>query len=380
MGTRIRVGMRAMLCWGLLTVVAGSASAAEKVFKIGGLAALQMGFGRSMQAGAQVAVDELNAAGGVDGYRLQMTWLDTEGSPSTGRTLAQRLIFNDRVDAIVGCHWSTVVLATADLMAQNQILDLAMGSAQKVTELNNPWIVRVRENDLLTGKVLVNYIVDKAGLKKIAIIYLSDQYGMGGRDNVITALTAKGLKLVAAEAHNQGDKDFTSQLLNAKKAGADALVLISGIPDLGILVKQARQLTPDVKIFMSAVGATKPFVDVAGEAANGTFAVVPYVEANPDPKVQAFIAAFKAKHGTPPLDFMSPLTYDAVNMLAQAAKRAGGPENHGKLRDAYRAIKGYRGATGLTYTVAPNGETVHELLLIQYENLQHRVVMKVAGD
>ena len=121
-------------------------------------------------------------------------------------------------------------------------------------------------------------------------------------------------------------------------------------------------------------------MDVAGEAVNGTFAVVPYVEANPDPKVQNFIAAFKAKHGTPPLDFMSPLTYDAVMMLAQAAKQAGGPENHVKLRDAFKTIKGYRGATGLAYTLGPNGESVHELILIQYENLRHKVIMKVAGD
>jgi branched-chain amino acid transport system substrate-binding protein len=358
----------------------GPVSAGEKIFKVGGLAALQQGFGRSMDTGASVAVDEINAAGGVDGYKLQMVWLDTELSPSIGRTLAQRLIFNDRVDAILGCHSSTVVLATADLMAQNQILDIAMGSAQKVTELNNPWIVRVRENDLLTGKVLANYMVDKEHLKKIAVIFMSEQYGMGGRDNLVTALAAKNLKLVAAEAHNQGDKDFTSQLLNVKKAGADGLVLISGVPDLGIMVKQARQLVPNVKIFMSSVGATKPFMDVAGEAANGTFAVVTYTDTNPDAKVQKFISAFKAKHGTPPLDFFSALSYDAIYMLAQATKKAGGPANHAKMRDAFKEIKGYNGATGLTYNVAPNGETVHELILITYENMKHKVVMKVSGE
>ncbi len=356
------------------------ASAGEKVFKVGGLAALQQGFGRSMQSGAQVAVDEINAAGGVNGYKIQMTWLDTEASPATGRTLAQRLIFNDRVDAILGCHASTVVLAIADLMAQNQILEIAMGSAQKVTELNNPWIVRVRENDLLTGKVLANYMVDKAGLKKIAVIYMSEQYGMGGRDNLIAALAPKGLKLVAAEAHNMGDKDFSSQLLNVKKAGADALVAISGVPDLGIMVKQARQLIPDVKIFMSSVGATKPFMDVAGEAANGTYAVVTYTEDNPNPAVQKFVQAFKAKYNAPPYDFFSGLSYDAVTMLAQATKKAGAPEQHAKMRDAFKEIKGYNGVTGLTYDVDKNGESVHELLLIQYENLKHKVVAKVSGQ
>ena len=368
---------------GLVAVVALAmsipASAGEKVFKIGGLAALQQGFGRSMQSGAQLAIDEINAAGGVNGYKMQIIWLDDETSPATGRTLAQRLIFNDKVDAILGCHASTVVLAIADLMAQNKILEVAMGSAQKVTELNNPWIVRVRENDLLTGKVLANYMVDKAGLKKVAIIYMSEQYGMGGRDNLITGLAAKGLKPVAAEAHNQGDKDFSSQLLNVKKSGADALVVISGVPDLGILVKQARQLIPDVKIFMSSVGATKPFMDVAGEAANGTFAVVTYTEDNPNPTVQKFVQAFKAKYNAPPYDFFSGLSYDAVYMLAQATKKAGSPDQHEKMRDAFKEIKGYNGVTGLTYDVDKSGESVHELLLITYENLKHKVVAKVSG-
>ena len=364
---------------GTVLALAVPASAGEKVFKIGGLAALQQGFGRSMQSGAQIAIDEINAAGGVSGYKMQITWLDDETSPATGRTLAQRLIFNDKVDAILGCHASTVVLATADLMAQNQILDIAMGSAQKVTELNNPWIVRVRENDLLTGKVLVNYMVDKAGLKKIAIIYMSEQYGMGGRDNLIAALAAKNMKLVAAEAHNQGDKDFSSQLLNVKKAGADGLVLISGVPDLGIMVKQARQLIPDVKIFMSSVGATKPFMDVAGEAANGTFAVVTYTEDNPNPMVQKFVQAFKVKYNTPPYDFFSGLSYDAMKMLAMATQKAGSPDQHAKMRDAFKEIKGYNGVTGLTYDVDKTGESVHELLLITYENMKHKVVAKVSG-
>jgi branched-chain amino acid transport system substrate-binding protein len=156
-------------------------------------------------------------------------------------------------------------------------------------------------------------------------------------------------------------------------------VAISGVPDLVIMVKQARQLIPDVKIFMSSVGATKPFMDVAGEAANGTYAVVTYTEDNPNPVVQKFVRAFKAKYNAPPYDFFSGLTYDATYMLANATKKAGTPDQHEKMRDAFKEIKGYNGVTGLTYDVDKTGETVHELLLIQYENLKHKVVMKVSG-
>lgn len=377
-----RVWCSLALCAALF---AGGMSLAAEEILIGGMAALQQGFGRSINTGAALAIDEINAAGGVLGRPLRIVWTDSEASPSTGRTLAQRLIFNDKVQFILGCHSSTVVLAIAPMMTQNKILELAMGSAQAVTELKNPWIVRVRENDLLTGEVLANYMVDKLGLKKIACIYMSEQYGMGGRDNLKGSLKKKNLELVAAEAHNLGDKDFTSQLLSVRKAGADGLVIISGVPDLGIMVKQARQLIPDVKLFMSSVGATKPFMDVAGEAAIGAYAVCTYTADNPDPKVQAFIKAFEVKHGAPPLDFFSGLAYDGVYMLKAAIEKVGDVTQREKIRDAYKAIQNYKGVTGLTYNGKANGEMINELLLIEYAagpngGLKQNVIATVKGE
>ncbi|MDP2856662.1 MAG: ABC transporter substrate-binding protein, partial [Bacillota bacterium] len=116
----------------------------EKVFKIGGIAGLQTGFGQSMKKAADLAVEEINAAGGAAGYKFTSEWFDTEGSAATGRTVAQRLITGG-ADVIIGCHASTVVLAIQDLMSQNKVLEIAMGSAEKIGELNNPWVVRVRE-------------------------------------------------------------------------------------------------------------------------------------------------------------------------------------------------------------------------------------------
>ncbi|MCL1999872.1 MAG: ABC transporter substrate-binding protein [Planctomycetes bacterium] len=370
-----------VLCTGLFSGV--YAPAAEEIV-IGGMAALQQGFGQSMQAGSQLAVEEINAAGGILGRPIRIVWTDTELSPSTGRTLAQRLIFNDRVQFILGCHSSTVVLATAPMMSQNRILNIAMGSAQTVTEQNNPWIVRVRENDLLMADVLANYMVDELGLTKIACISMSEQYGIGGKDNLNAALKKKNLELIAVEAHNIGDKDFTSQLLSVRRSGAEAVAIVSGVPDLGIMVKQARQLIPNVQIFMSSVGATKAFMDVAEEAAVGSYAVCTYTADNPDQKVQNFIAAFQKKHHSPPFDFFSGLSYDAIYMLKQAIDKIGDLSQREKIRDAFKEISDFKGATGLTYNGKPNGEMVNELLFIQYSmeagNLKHNVIATVTGD
>jgi len=360
----------------MISMAPGAAAAA--VFKIGGLASLQSGYGQSMVSGAALAIEEINAAGGVNGIKFEIDWQDTEANASIGRTAAQKLIYGSKVDAILGCHASTVVLAIGGLVKSANVLEVAMGSATAVTALGNPWIVRVREPDELTASVLANYIVDVKKYDKIAIFYMSEQYGVGGKDNMTAALKAKGIAPVISVAHNPKDKDYSSQLLNIKKSGAKAMVIFSGLPALGILVKQARQLCPEVEIFMSSVGATKPFMDVAGPAADGTFAVVTFTEDNPDPRVQSFVKKHIAKYGVPPYDFFDPLAYDSVYMLAEAVKKAGSTD-HKKVRDAFMTIKGFPGATGLSYDVTSDGETVHELLLVMIKDGRHQVIQKVRG-
>jgi branched-chain amino acid transport system substrate-binding protein len=333
-----------------------------KTFKIGGIAGLQTGFGRSMQTAADLAIEEINKAGGVAGYKLVSEWLDTEGSASTGRTVAQRLI-SGGANMILGCHASTVVLAIEDLMRDNKILEIAMGSMPGIAQLNNPFVIRVRENDALTAGIITEAVTETGGFTKVGIIHMSEQYGVGGMEAMTAALAAKGITPVV-QSHNPNDADYSAQLLAFRRAGIEAMVIFSGAGDNGVILKQARQLIPDVEIFQSSVGATKPVLDVAGDAAVGAYAVVTYTPDNPDEKVQNFIKAYTAKYNQAPPDFFAPLAYDAVYMAAEALKAAGTHEGVA-FKNAYRAIKDYAGATGLTYTVQENGDTVRELLLIK---------------
>lgn len=351
---------------------------AAATFKLGGLANLQSGYGQSMTSGAALAIKEINAAGGVNGITFTIDWQDTEGSAATGRMATQKLIFDSNIDALIGCHGSTVVLAIEGLIAQHNVIEMAMGSAAQVTEIGNPWVFRARENDKLTAKVLANFIVNEKKLDKVAILHATEQYGVGGKDDTVAALATLGVEPVAIEAHNMGDSDFSSQLLNIRQSGANAMVLYSGLPDIGMLVIQARQLIPNVEIFSSSVGATQPFLDVAGEAANGVYAVVTYTEDNPNEKVQNFIKAHIAEYGVKPYDFFDPLAYDAVYLLAEAIKIAGSTE-HIAVRDALHKIQGFEGATGLKYYIQPNGETIDELLLVETQNGKHIVIDKIKG-
>ncbi|MCL2001695.1 MAG: ABC transporter substrate-binding protein [Planctomycetes bacterium] len=371
--------MALALCVSLL----GGMALGGQPVRIGGMAALQAGFGRSIESGARLAVHEINEAGGVLGNRIELTWLDSEHSPAIGRTLAQRLIFNDEVVAIVGCHSSSVVIAVEPITRENQILHLGMGSAPAVDELmeKNPWLNRMRENDLLTVEVVANYAIDTLNLTKFACIYQSDQFGIGGRDSFIDVLKERGLELAASEAMNLLDTDFTSQILRVRQSGANALMLITGVPAMGIIVKQARQLIPDVTIFTSSVGAGIPFYDVALEASEGVYTVTPYIPTNPAPAVTKFNQAFQSFHGYPPQDHFCALGYDSIKTIAQAMIDAGTTTDRVKIRDAYRALRDYEGATGLRYNGSFNGNLINELLMVIYRKEGNmEVVATVKGN
>lgn len=363
----------------LVMVIASPGYVADKkVFKIGGISSLQTGYGRSMVSGAGLAVEEINAAGGINGIKLSIEWQDGTGGPAAGRTGVHKLLHASNVDVLLGDHSSATILATEDLVREYGLLQLGMGSAVQVTELGNPWIARVREPDNLTSKVLINYIKDVLGYDNIGVFYVSDQFGFGGRDVTLSTMEARGITPVSVQAHNYGDKDFSAQLLAFKNSKTQAIIAYSSPTEVGIFLRQAKQLIPEVKIFQSSVGATKTCIDVAGEAANGTYAVVTYTEDNPDSKVQEFVAAHKKRWGDVPYDFFDPLAYDAIYMLAEAIRIAGSTDRQ-LVRDAFFTIKGFRGATGLEYNVMPNGETINELILVEIVDGRHKVVQRVKG-
>ncbi|MGI6038341.1 MAG: ABC transporter substrate-binding protein [Limnochordia bacterium] len=374
-----------VIAWSLLLVFALTAFAAanDNVIRIGVLAATtgpNATYGRSLNSGAQLAVEEINAAGGVAGYTFELVSEDSQHEPAAATTAAQRMIYGHKVDVILGDAASTNVFAIEPLVQREGIINIAMGSATRLTQRENPnpWLVRVREYDLLTARVMVNYLVDILGIEKIGILHMTEQFGVGGRDDIVASLAERGMKPVAIEAHNPGDRDLTGQLLNMRRAGVEAIVSFSAVPEMALLCRQARQLIPNAKLVLSSVGATKGFLDIAGEHANGALSVAAYSEHNDDPKVQEFISNFEKRYGERPFDFFVALAYDSVYLLAEAVEKAG-TNDRKAIRAAFDQIQGYPGATGLSYYLTPDGQALHELFVVEIQDAKPIVLEKVQG-
>lgn len=380
----MREFLRVLLLLGLVLVVGAAMGAAqEKVVRIGVLAATtgpNASYGRSINSGSYLAAEEINAAGGVAGFKFDIFSEDSQHEPAAATTATQKLIFTRKADVILGDAASTNVFAIDPIVRREGVINIALGSATKLTQTDdpNPWRVRVREYDSLTANVMVNYMVDVLGLEKIAIIHMTEQFGVGGKDDTVAALAKKGIKPVAIEAHNPNDRDLTGQLLNIRRAGAQAIVSFSGVTEMALLCRQARQLVPEAKLFLSSVGATKGFLDIARTHADGAFSVATYVESNPDDKVQRFVKAHEEKYGERPYDFFVALAYDAVYLLAEAVKIAG-TNNREAIRQAFNQIQDYKGATGLTYTLTPDGQALHEMFMVRIDNAVPVIVEKIRG-
>ncbi len=366
------------LIMAMLTFAAFPAFAAEPI-RMGALAAITGGsamLGQQAKEGLIMAEQDLNTRGGVLGRPVKIYLEDAQGVPTAGVNAARKLIFDEKVSVIIGDHQSTVVLAFMDTAAQAGIPVLATGSAQKITEAGNPWVFRVREYDKLAAAALVNYAV-KAGHKKIAIFHNTDQFGVGGRDNLIVAMKAKGLQPVAVEAHNTGDKDFTAQLLSIKKSGADAMIVFTHNEEHALITRQVNQLLPEIAYFGSMVLGQASTINMAQGAADGKYTATPYVASNPDPRVQDFVKRYQAKFGHLPETF-SVLYYDSAMMVAKAIEigKSSAPK---AIRDNLKKIKAFPGVSGLDYTFDEKGEAVNEIFIVKIDNGTPKVVQKIEG-
>lgn len=198
---------------GLLIVLAISCvgfTSSDKVIKFGILAPFTGGSapnGDATKNGALLAIEQINKEGGILGHKLELVWEDSQGAATPAVTAAQKLIYQHKVDAIIGDTQSTAVLAAEPLIAKEGLILFPLGSAEKITQLGNPWIFRVREHDELAGICIINFIVDNLGLSKVAILHSTDQFGVGGAETIAQALANKDMEPVAVEAFNTGDRD-----------------------------------------------------------------------------------------------------------------------------------------------------------------------------
>ncbi len=349
---------------------AGTQAAATGPIKVGvfmDLSGQTSSFGQSSVAGAKMAVEQINAAGGVDGRPIELVIEDDQGRPEQAATVVTKLINQDKVAAILGEVASSNSLAAAPIAQQAKVPMITPASTNpKVTQVGD-YIFRVCFIDPFQGEAMATFASRSLRTHTAAILLDTNaDYSRGLADFFEKAYTAQGGTIVDKQSYTNTDRDFSGQLTAIKAKNPEVLYVPGYYTQVGVIVRQARQLGYEGRILGGDGWDAPQLFELGGEALNGTFITNHYSVDDPSPVIQKFIADFKAGHDGAAPDAMAVLAYDAVNVLAAAIKKAGGtdPED---LRKAIRHTTDFEGISG-KITINENRDAMKPAVVLEVQN------------
>lgn len=301
-------------------------------------------FGQSSHKGTALAIDEINAAGGVLGKKLKLITEDDQSLAGQPATIVRKLIAQDKVVAVLGEVASSKSLEAAPICQQNKIPMISPASTNpKVTEVGD-YVFRVCFIDPFQGTVMAKFALSK-GWKNVAVLTdVKQDYAVGLAEFFTKHFTANGGTIVKEQKYSTGDKDFKPQLTSIKAAKPDAIFVPGYYGEVSLIGKQARLLGIKVPLLGGDGWVGDSLLKVAGNSLDGSYFSCHFSADDKSPKVQDFVNKYKAKYGAVP-DDMAALGYDSAVILAEAIKRAGTTEGS-KLRDAIAQTKDHDGITG----------------------------------
>ena len=348
------------------TAAAGASSEAssDKVFKIGGIGPVTGAaavYGLAVKNGAQIAVDEINADGGINGYQIEFNFQDDEHDAEKSVN-AYNTLKDWGMQVLMGTVTSAPCVAVADkTMADNMFQITPSGSSVECAQ--NPNVFRVCFSDPDQGAASATYIAENKLADKIAVIYdSSDVYSSGIYEKFASEAANHGLDIVAAEAFTaDSNKDFSTQLQKAKDAGADLVFLPIYYTEASLILNQANTMGYAPKFFgCDGMDGILQVDNFDTKLAEGLMLLTPFAADADDELTQKFVTAYKEKYGETPIQFAAD-AYDAIYAIKAAAEEAGiTPETSvsdtcDKMKEAMLKIT-VNGLTGENMTWTEDGE------------------------
>lgn len=361
----------------ILSMITGSWAVAADVYKIGGIFSVT---GRASFLGdpekktMEMMVEQINAAGGIDGHMLEAVIYDSEGDPAKAVSAVNKLIHKDQVIAIIGPSTTPTTLAIVNFTTRAKVPLISCAAGIKITTPVDPWVFKTAQSDLLAVTALYQQM-QAVGIKKIGILTVSNAYGESGKTQLLELAEKFGIQVISDENFGANDTDTTAQLTKIKADGPDAIVCWGTNPGPAVVAKNAKQLKIDIPLYQShGVGSPK-FIELAGDAANGNILPTGKIlvtglleDSDPQKKIlEDYQNAYEHKFSANVSGFGG-YAYDAVNLLAGALKGSGGDKQ--KIRDNLEATKDYVGATGeFNFTAEDhNGLSPAAFVMVEIQN------------
>ena len=299
----------------------------------------------------QLYVDEINQQGGLLGKPVELIHYDTGGNAKEAVNFFKRLVKKDRVDIILGGSSSGESLAVMPLAEEEQIPFISMAGAVKIIEPVQKWTFKTPHTDRMAAAKIYSDM-KRRGITKVALISGDGGFDKSGREESLKLAPDYGIEIVADESYGNKDTDMTAQLTKIRNSGAQAILNFGFGTGPAIVTKNVRQLGIDLPLYQSHGVASKKFIELAGEAAEGVrlpaaALLVPEKLADNDPQKAALLAyqqKYESAHGD--VSTFGGHAYDAFVIAVAAIKRAGSTDK-AKVRDAIEQTQGLPGTAGI---------------------------------
>lgn len=337
-------------------------------------------YGQASVEGIELAIEEVNKAGGIDGKLIKPIKYDNKSEHSMATTLAKKLMTQDKVVAVLGPATSGAFKATIPEANKNKVV-VASGSATNdsvtVDESGvKEYAFRICFTDSFQGTAMANFALNNmSATKAVVIMDSSSDYGKGLAKNFTETFEAGGGTVVASEAFVSGDTDFNAILTKIKGNDFDVIFISGYYNEAGLIIKQARALGIDAPILGPDGFGAPELVELAGaDALNDVYFSSHFSVLDTDPSVADFIENFKAKYGKEPDQFAA-LGYDLAMFVIDGIRRAGSTDPTA-IKDALAATTDFSGVTG-SFSIDENHNPVKAVVVVGIENGVHATSQRV---
>ncbi|MHC1758215.1 MAG: ABC transporter substrate-binding protein [Negativicutes bacterium] len=336
--------------------------------------------GQSMKQGVNLAVEEINKAGGVKGRQLVAMFEDDASVPAQSVSATEKLINKDEVSFLIGTFNSATTLADMKIIERDKTpMMVPIAVAIEITESGNKWVFRNSATNPMQAEQLMNYIYKETKLRKFAVLHENTDYGKGLMIAVQNYIKKNGGSMIA-ESYSIGDTDFYAQLTKIKNNAPEGLIICGNLSEGSQITRQFKELGLKGQLFGFGGLSSYDFNNVAAGSNEGLIATSYFENASPNPLAQNFIKAYKAKFNVDP-DMFAAAIYESV-YIAKAAieKQADSKDVAGfrvALRDQLAKTKDLAGVQGPT-TFDPKGQADKQVMIIQWNKGQKSILFPKA--
>ena len=359
------------------TLVAVPTFAAGPPIKIGALFAVSgppSFLGEPERNSAQMVAETINKSGGIKGRQVQLIVYDTQGDATKAVQLANKLIKDDKVVAIIGPSTTGETMAVMPVAEKAGIPLISCSAGRKITDPVNKWVFKTAQNDNLAVAKIYEYL-QKKKLTKVALLTVSDGFGSSGREQLKAQAANYGIQVEFDETYGPKDTDMTAQLTKIRGTQAQAVICWGTNPGPAVIARNARQLGLKLPLFMSHGVSSKKFIELAGDAAEGVIlpsgkVIVADVLPASDPQkkpLMAFVKEYQKQYKVEG-DHFAGHAWDAMMLLKDALER--GDDTPASIAAQLEKIKNFHGIGG-TFTYSPPdhaGLTKDAFVLVEIKN------------